>query len=203
MADTNGWVKLTEENPDHSLWYINRFKQMAEEGRDLAGESRLVDALTKRESRILDAGCGPGRVGAQLAALGHDVVGVDIDPVLIDEARRAHPGSTWHAGDLAVLSLMTFSPPELPFDCIVSAGNVMTFLAKDTRVEVLRRLKAHLAEDGRLVVGFGANRGYTFDDFFSDSHAAGLESELRCSTWDMRPLDSDADFLVAVLRAAH
>lgn len=200
MANTNGWVKLTQENPDHSQWYINRFKQMAEEGKDLAGESRLIDALTKRESRILDAGCGPGRVGAQLAALGHEVVGVDIDPVLIEEATTVHPGSRWYTVDLAELDLSAITPPVGPFDCIVSAGNVMTFLAEETRVRVLQRLGAHLAENGRLVVGFGANRGYTFDDFFSDTRAAGLESEWRCSTWDLRPLDADADFLVAVLR---
>ena len=37
--------------------------------------------------KILDAGCGPGRVGGRLAALGHHVVGVDIDPELIAAAQ--------------------------------------------------------------------------------------------------------------------
>ena len=56
---------------------------MEAEGRDLAGEARFVDALAPRAARVLDAGCGPGRVGAFLHALGHTVVGVDVDPVLI------------------------------------------------------------------------------------------------------------------------
>ena len=58
-----------------------------------------------RAARVLDAGCGPGRVGAFLHALGHTVVGVDVDPVLIVAANADHPGPTWIVGDLAELSL--------------------------------------------------------------------------------------------------
>ena len=61
-------------------------------GQDLAGEARLVDAMVDRGARILDAGCGPGRVGAELHARGHRVVGVDVDPMLIDAARTRPPG---------------------------------------------------------------------------------------------------------------
>jgi chemotaxis methyl-accepting protein methylase len=42
-------------------------------------------------------------------------------------------------GDLAGLDL-----PER-FDAVVCAGNVMTFAAPATRVEILRRFAAHLA----------------------------------------------------------
>ena len=83
---------------------------------------------------------------------------------------------------------------------IVLAGNVMTFLAPSTRVQVLSRLCEHLAGDGRLVAGFGAGRGYEFGDFLHDAAAAGLTSELLLSTWDLRPFDENSDFLVAVLR---
>ena len=83
---------------------------------------------------------------------------------------------------------------------IVSAGNVMTFLDPATRRDVLDRLRVHLAPDGRLVVGFGADRGYEFDDFFADADSVGLRDELRLSSWDLRPFDaSSSTFLVAVL----
>ena len=75
----NGWLRMIAENPGHSEWYIERFRSMAAEGQDLDGEARLVDAMVPRGARVLDAGCGPGRVGGRLAALGHHVVGVDID----------------------------------------------------------------------------------------------------------------------------
>lgn len=82
MVETSGWVELTKANPDHSAWYVERFRKMAAAGDDLAGEARLIDAMAPRAGRILDAGCGPGRVGAILAGLGHEIVGVDADPVL-------------------------------------------------------------------------------------------------------------------------
>ena len=104
---------------------------MAAEGRDLAGEARFIDAMASRGSHILDAGCGPGRVGSLLADAGHTVVGVDIDPALIDAARADHPGPAWFAGDLAELDLSQHGIND-PFDLIVCAGNVMTFLADDT-----------------------------------------------------------------------
>ena len=51
--------------------------------------------------------------------------------------------------------------------------------------------------DGRFVCGFGAGRGYDFDEFFADAQAAGLGLDLRLGTWDVKP--SSEDFLVAVL----
>jgi 2-polyprenyl-3-methyl-5-hydroxy-6-metoxy-1,4-benzoquinol methylase len=65
---------------------------MAAEGADLAGEARLLDAMVPRRSRVLDAGCGPGGVGAELAARGHLVVGVDADEALIGAAHCPRPG---------------------------------------------------------------------------------------------------------------
>lgn len=199
MAEQNAWVKLTRENPEHSNWYVQRFRSMAAAGADLAGEARLVDAMVARKSRILDAGCGTGRVGAFLAAAGHEVVGVDIDPVLIAAARQDHPGPQWIVGDLAELDLPAQGITEA-FDAVVCAGNVMTFLAPGTRCEVLRRLRNHLRGDGRAAIGFGAGRGYDFDDFLADARAAGLAPDLLLSTWDLRPFTADSDFLVAVLR---
>ncbi len=189
-------------DPGHSHWYIERFRAMARAGDDLAGEARLVDAMAPRGARILDAGCGPGRLGGYLAGAGHHVVGVDVDPALIEAAGQDHPGPRWLVGDLAELDLPARGISE-PFDVIASAGNVMTFLAPSTRVQVLGRLRAHLRDDGRVVIGFGAGRDYEFAQFLADVAAAGLAPDLLLSTWDLRPFDDDSDFLVAVLRRAH
>jgi SAM-dependent methyltransferase len=194
-------MRMTEEDPEHSAAYVQRFRSLAEQGVDLVGEARLVDAMLPRGSRVLDAGCGPGRVGAHLHAVGHTVVGVDADPVLIAAAEEDHPGPRWLVGDLAELDLPAQGVAE-PFDVIVSAGNVMAFLAVSTRREVLRRLRAHVAEDGRAVIGFGAGRGYEFEDFLADARAVGWADDLLLSTWDLRPFAPDAEFLVAVLRPA-
>lgn len=199
MVEQSLWMRKVAEDPGHSAWYIERFRSMARAGDDLGGEARLVDAMVPRHAHILDAGCGPGRVGGALARAGHDVVGVDVDPALIEAAIQDHPGPRWLVGDLAELDLPARGITT-PFDAVVCAGNVMAFLAPSTRREVLGRLRAHLAPHGRAVIGFGAGRNYEFDEFAGDVAAAALEFELRLSTWDLRPLTDDSDFLVALLR---
>lgn len=197
MHAPSRWV--TETSPGHSEWYIERFRRMAESGMDLAGEARLVDAMVARGARILDAGCGPGRVGAELHARGHVVVGVDVDPKLIAAAGEDHPGPDWITADLADLDLPAMGRPE-PFDAIIVAGNVMTFLGVGTEELVLRRLGVHLAIDGVIVVGFGVNRGYALADFDTDLAAAGLRLEQRFATWELRRWRAaESDFAVSVL----
>ena len=51
------WLIKKENDPGHSQWYIERFKQMEAEGNDLGGESRVLDAMASRGAKILDAGC--------------------------------------------------------------------------------------------------------------------------------------------------
>ena len=184
---------MVAENPEHSRRYIQRFRDLAAGGTDLGGEARMIDAMVGRGARILDAGCGTGRVGGFLLEAGHGVVGVDLDPELIAVAREEHPKGEWHVGDLAEL--------DLPggFDLAVCAGNVITFVAPSTRVEILRRLGAHLRAEGRLAVGFGADRGYGFDAFLADAATAGLRPDLLLSTWDLRPFTPESGFLVALL----
>jgi SAM-dependent methyltransferase len=200
-TEENLWLRKLAENPGHSRWYIQRWRDMAADGVDLAGEARLVDTMVPRGARILDAGCGTGRVGGFLAAAGHDVVGVDLDPELIAAAREEHPGSRWLVGDLAGLDLPAVGIPA-DFDVAICVGHVMTFLAPATRVEVLRRLRRHVRADGRVVIGFGAGRGYEYEEFFADVTAAGMAVQVTLGTWDLRPFGPGSDFLVAVLGSA-
>lgn len=196
MSEQTRWV--TAHGAGHAKWYIERFRRMAAEGMDLDGEARLLDAMLARGSHVLDAGCGPGRVGAALAARGHVVVGVDADEELIEAAKADHPGPIWLVADLAELDLVDEGRREL-FDAVVIAGNVMPYLAPGTERVVLARVAAHLRNDGRIVVGFGVDRGYTLADFDTHCAAVGLELEHRFATWDLRPWHEDAPFAVTVL----
>lgn len=198
--EPNLWRRLVAADPTHSQRYIDRFARMAEQGADLVGEARLVDAMLPRGSRVLDAGCGPGRIGGHLASVGHTVVGVDLDAELVAAAEAGYPDVIWRVGDLAELDAV----PEAagPFDVIVCAGNVMTFLDPSTRREVLEGFLARLGSEGgggRAVIGFGAGRGYEFVDFLADAASVGLQQDVLLGTWDLRPFTPDSDFLVAVL----
>lgn len=197
MAAPTRWV--TETGDGHSQQYVERFRAMAVQGVDLGGEARLLDAMVPPGSRILDAGCGQGRVGAVLHSRGHHVVGVDADPVLVAAAAQDHPGPTWLVADLAELDLPALGIPE-PFDAIVAAGNVLPYVAAGTEGAVLRRMAAHLVADGCAVIGFGTDRGYALDAFDRDLADAGLTLEHRFETWDLRPWRDASDFAVSVLR---
>ncbi|UFU07967.1 class I SAM-dependent methyltransferase [Ruania halotolerans] len=198
MVEKSLWTQQVERDPNHSHWYVQRFKDMAAEGADLHGEARMIDAMLHRGARVLDAGCGPGRLGGELARRGHTVVGMDVDPVLIEAARTEFENCTWVLQDLAELDLPAAGVTG-SFDVAVAAGNVMAFLAPSTRRTVLTNLAGTLADDGRLVVGFGTGRGYTEEEFFDDARDAGLAESVRLATWDLRPWTPDAGFLVAIL----
>lgn len=192
------WPGLTDQ--DHSHAYVDRFRQMAARGQDLHGEARLVDALAPRGARLLDAGCGPGRHGGYLAATGHEVVGVDVDPILIDAARADHPGATWLVSDLSRLDLPALGETE-PFDGAMVVGNVMDFVTPEAQPRVIERLAAHLRPDGFLVVGCRTVRGFTPDDLDAALPGTGLVLEQRFATYDLRPWTDGATFCVSVLRA--
>ena len=80
---------------------------------------------------------------------------------------RAEPGPTYVVGDLTSYELPSDAPQR--FDAILCAGNVLGFLHPDTRRPVLERFASWLKPDGRAVIGFGAGRGYAFDDFFANA----------------------------------
>lgn len=193
MTDRPRW--FTETDAGHSQWYIERFRTLAREGADLEGEARLVDAMVGRGSRILDAGCGVGRVADALARRGHHVVAVDADPELVAAAEVDHPGPTYAVADLAALDL---DGPR--FDLVVCAGNVMVFLAEGSERRVLERLRDHTVPGGRIVIGFRRESSYPYDQFDADVVAAGLRLEHRFATWGLDPFSSAADFAVSVLR---
>lgn len=193
MADRPRW--FTQTNPGHSEWYIERFRTMAREGHDLEGEARLVDAMVEPGSRVLDAGCGPGRLTGALHRRGHDATGVDVDPTLIEAAHTDHPGPRYEVGDLAELDL-----DAEPFDLVVCAGNVMVFLAPGSERSVLDGLRRHTRPGGRIVIGYRREDTYPFTSFDVDAAAVGLVLEHRFGTWHLDPFTDDSDFAVTVLR---
>lgn len=191
---------FTDTDPGHSQNYIERMRGKARDNEDLHGEARLIDALVPPGSRVLDAGCGPGRTSGALHRRGHTVVGVDADPELIAAAQEDHPGPRWVVADLSELALDTPEGAVEKFDIVVCAGNVLVFVASGTERRVLERLAAHVRPGGRIVTGFRREGFYPFAQFDQDAVAVGLEIEHRFATWDLRLVAEEDEFRVTVLR---
>ena len=63
----------------------------------------FFELLPPPSGRTLDVGCGEGRLARDLAARGHDVVGVDASPTMLAAAREAAPEMELHLADAAAL----------------------------------------------------------------------------------------------------
>ena len=175
--------------------YRQRFERLQAEGADLGGEARFVDVLVARNARILDAGCGVGRVTAALQASGHRVTGIDRDAGLVEAAVRWYPDV-----DYRVCDLLDAGSLGERFDAIVLAGNVLVYMAPGTERAGLAGLADLLVPGGRMAAGFATDRAYTVANLDTDANAVGLVIESRFATWHLDPWRDDSDWAVTVLR---
>jgi SAM-dependent methyltransferase len=54
---------------------------------------------------VVDVGCGPGHVTANLRDLGLDAFGIDLSPEMVRLARRDHPGLRFEVGSMTDLDV--------------------------------------------------------------------------------------------------
>jgi SAM-dependent methyltransferase len=94
--------------------------------------------------RALDAACGTGRVSAHLAAAGHDVLGVDTTPAMLERARAKVPDARFVEGRLEALPV-----DDASFDLAVCA------LALDHATEIapaIAELARAVGPGGRVIL---------------------------------------------------
>lgn len=174
----------------HGDVYDDRWRRMEARGEWVHGEADLVSWFDP--ASVLDAGCGTGRVAIELDRRGIDVVGVDLDTRMLDEARGKAPHVPWILGDLTDVEITAPGAAEgrRQFDLIVLAGNVMVFVEIGTEAAIVANMARHLGPGGRLVSGFRLGLSpLTFDDYDRFAADAGLILEHRWTTWDREPFD--------------
>jgi SAM-dependent methyltransferase len=104
------------------------------------------DVLREIRGRVLDIGCGAGRVALALQERGHDVLGIDISPLAIKTARLRG----LRRG--RVMSITQIDRHLGSFDSIVMLGNNFGLMANPRRARwLLRRFKSITPADGRIV----------------------------------------------------
>ena len=187
----NRWLAKRDGVPRGSD-YDARIAAVEERGQYMHGEADRVQVYEPHT--VLDAGCGTGRVAVELARRGLEVVGVDLDPSMLEVARTKSEAVEWIEADIAELDL------DRTFDVVVAAGNVMIFLTPGTEATVTRRLAAHLAPGGTLICGFSlAGDHLSLEEHHAHCVAAGLEPVEDLATWEGESYVG-GDYVVSVHR---
>jgi ubiquinone/menaquinone biosynthesis C-methylase UbiE len=145
--------------------------------------------------RVLDAGCGSGAQSAWLAEQGAEVVGVDLSPAMVAEARRRcrHYPGTFMVADLG-------EPLDLEPQSIdgITCSLVLHYLA-DWRV-AMRSFATVLRPGGWMVVSLhhpfgpplpGEEGGYFDTELVSDTWTKG-DVTVTQRFWK-RPMSADVD----------
>ena len=185
-----------ESDRPRGVDYDRRFADLAASGMDMHGEAALVAEYAP--TSILDAGCGTGRVAIELSRQGYDVMGIDLDESMLEEARTKAPDLTWLQGDLADPGL---DLGGRTFDLIVMAGNVLIFVAPGTEGEVIRNAARWLRPGGHLITGYSIDpQGFGPNQHDPLAAGAGLVLRDRWSTWDKAPYTPAHRYAVAVHR---
>ncbi|NNJ09171.1 class I SAM-dependent methyltransferase [Chloroflexales bacterium ZM16-3] len=208
---------MADPSPPANPWLATRtrtgqeydapYEARAAAGGNVHGEADLLTALLPAMApqpavdtpyRVLDAGCGTGRIAIELARRGVAVVGVDLDAVMLTQARAKAPQLDWRQGDLAALDL------GRRFDAVLLAGNVMIYLTPGTEAATLDNLARHLEPGGLVVAAFELPppswSHLTLETYDRLAAAAGLTLVSRWSTWQQDVWRPEDHYAVSVHR---
>jgi SAM-dependent methyltransferase len=127
-------------------------------------ELSRVRSLVRPGARILDLGCGTGRIANPLAADGHAVVAVDNSEAML----ACVVGAEVVLGDVRTLDL------QMEFDVVLALSHLINHPERSRRLDLLRVCRQHVADDGVVVV-----ERYSPDWIPSDSEGSSGEVAIR------------------------
>jgi len=104
------------------------------------------EALKLAKGRILDVGCGAGRVALHFQNAGYDIVGIDNSPLAVEVCKQRG------VKDVRLMSVTQVSRRLGPFDTIVMCGNNLALLGSRQRAKwLLRRFYSITSKDGIII----------------------------------------------------
>jgi uncharacterized protein YceH (UPF0502 family) len=154
-------------------------EHLVDELAELPFETWLLDRVLRHAAGrpVVDAGCGPGHVTAYLADRGADVMGIDISPAMVTEARQRFPGRSFEPGDLRRLS----RPATSSGWAAVLGWYSLIHLGASELPDAVAALARPLAPGGWLVLGMHAGAEVRHLDEWFD-HAVDLDFVLHDPT---------------------
>jgi SAM-dependent methyltransferase len=121
-------------------------------------------AVQRVRGRVLDVGCGAGRVAIHLERRGHEVVSIDVSPGAIRTARERG------VRDARLLSASGVRRADGPFDTIVMYGNNAGLLRDARYAPWLLQRFAGVTGEGGLIVASTLDPYDTTDKAHRDYH---------------------------------
>lgn len=106
---------------------------------------RYREALS---GRVLEVGCGAGRLSGYLSRVASSLQGIDISPAMVAYCRRTYPGAGFELGDMRDLGRYE----EASFGALFAPLNVLDVLNDAERHRVLDGFRRVLASGGLLVM---------------------------------------------------
>lgn len=100
------------------------------------------------KSKILDVGCGNGRLLEALTNKQINYLGVDNSPALIKIAQTNYPSNNFKVHDLLNLSRLS----ENNFDYIFCLAVLQHIPGRELRLQALKEMKSKLAPNGQLII---------------------------------------------------
>jgi SAM-dependent methyltransferase len=108
----------------------------------------LVTYQTALAGRVLELGCGAGRLTGYLSQIASYAQGVDLSPEMVAYCRSRYPSAKFDLGDLRDVA----ADASAPFNVIVAGYNVLDVLNDDDRGMVLDRINRSLCPGGLLIM---------------------------------------------------
>jgi SAM-dependent methyltransferase len=100
------------------------------------------------DGRVLELGCGAGRLTGYLLEVAESVHGIDISKRMVDHCRGAYPHGTFSVQDLRDLE----GPTDGPFDAVIGTYNVLGILGDAERRRVLGEIRELLVPGGLMMI---------------------------------------------------
>ncbi len=146
LQHMNQTSMIADETPGdrwNPALYVERHSFVYELGQE------LIEVVNVQPGeRILDIGCGTGQLTAQLAERGADVLGIDISPAMIEEAKNAYPDLAFEVGDASRLEI------RQSFDVVFSNATLHWVTPAH---DAAQRMADALKSGGRIVAEFGGS----------------------------------------------